>query len=136
MVFQRLAGTFNVYVYGISPAVPQSLMSSVQSALDLNCAYPLQGTALLPALVGISVAATVTLAAGTSAASVAMRLSASWLGKLGSPLAALPVPRPKPLPPSAPFAWPAAPPDAVRRLTRACPGRECRDGGEIDIKKR
>jgi uncharacterized phage protein gp47/JayE len=54
VVFEPLAGTFNVYVYGISPVVPPSLLQLVQAAVDDKTAYPLRGTAITPDLVGIS----------------------------------------------------------------------------------
>ena len=59
VVFERLSGTYNVYVYGISPDLPQSLIDMVQSVVDRLTAYPLTGTALAPDRVGISLATTV-----------------------------------------------------------------------------
>lgn len=66
VVFSPLAGTYLLYVYGISPAVPPSLLSLVQTAINLNTAYPLTGTALVPDLVGISLSTTLTLISGLS----------------------------------------------------------------------
>ncbi|MGH3426450.1 MAG: baseplate J/gp47 family protein, partial [Mycobacteriales bacterium] len=54
VVFERLAGTYNVYVYGISPDIPASLLSMAQAELDRSTAFPLSGTALAPDLVGIT----------------------------------------------------------------------------------
>jgi uncharacterized phage protein gp47/JayE len=66
VVFNPLAGTFQVYIYGISPAVPQSLLTLVQTAINARTAYPLTGTALVPDLVGISLSTTLHLKAGLS----------------------------------------------------------------------
>jgi uncharacterized phage protein gp47/JayE len=66
IVFNPLAGTYEVYVYGISPQVPQSLLTLVQIVLNENTAYPLTGLAIVPDLVGISLATTLTLQAGLS----------------------------------------------------------------------
>lgn len=65
--FEREAGTFNVYVYGISPEVPQSLIQLVQAEIDQHVAYPLTGLAVAPDLVGISVHTTLQVSASTSA---------------------------------------------------------------------
>lgn len=67
VVFQPLAGTYQVYVYGISPTVSPSLLSLVQTAINARTAYPLTGTALVPDLVGISLTTSLTLKAGLSA---------------------------------------------------------------------
>lgn len=66
VVFNPLAGTFQVYVYGVSPSVPQSLLAMVQSAIDSNTSYPLNGLAIVPALVGISLSTTLVLKSGLS----------------------------------------------------------------------
>lgn len=66
LAFQPLAGTYEVYVYGIVPQVPQSLLSLVQTALNSFTAYPLTGTAIVPDLVGISINTTLTLQSGLS----------------------------------------------------------------------
>lgn len=64
--FNPLAGTYQVYVYGVSPVVAPSLLSVVQIAMDANTAYPLTGIALAPDLVGISLSTTLTLQSGLS----------------------------------------------------------------------
>lgn len=61
LVMVRQSGTFNVYVYGVSPSVSPSLLSAVQAQLDNSTAFPLVGTALAPDLVGISLATTLSL---------------------------------------------------------------------------
>lgn len=66
IIFNPLAGTFQVYVYGISPAVPESLLSLVQTAIDSKTAYPLTGTAIVPDLIGISLSTTIHLKTGLS----------------------------------------------------------------------
>lgn len=66
LVFNPLAGTFEVYVYGISPQVPPSLLNLVQTVINENTAYPLNGLAIVPDLVGISLATTLTLQPGLS----------------------------------------------------------------------
>jgi uncharacterized phage protein gp47/JayE len=64
--FNPLAGTYQVYVYGVSPVVAPSLLALVQVAMDANTAYPLTGIALAPDLVGISLSTTLTLQSGLS----------------------------------------------------------------------
>lgn len=66
VVFTPLAGTYLVYIYGISPAVPPSLINLVQVALNSATAYPLTGRAIVPDLIGISLQTTLTLKAGSS----------------------------------------------------------------------
>lgn len=66
--FEPLSGTYNLYVYGISPSIPQTLLGLVQNAMGDATAFPLVGTALAPDLIGISVNTTLTLTAGTSVA--------------------------------------------------------------------
>lgn len=53
-VFEPLSGTFNVYIYGISPVVPPSILQLCQAAVDGATAYPLKGGVVSPDLVGIS----------------------------------------------------------------------------------
>ncbi len=60
--FERQAGTFTAYVYGISPVVPPSLLQLVQAQIDDRVAYPLTGLAVAPDLIGISLATTIKLA--------------------------------------------------------------------------
>lgn len=64
--FSPLAGTYQVYVYGVSPVVAPSLLMLVQNAMNANTAYPLTGLALAPDLVGISLVTTLTLQSGLS----------------------------------------------------------------------
>jgi phage-related baseplate assembly protein len=66
VVFSSLAGTYLVYVYGISPAVPPSLLSLVQTSINARTAYPLTGTAVVPDLVGVSLSTTLQLKSGLS----------------------------------------------------------------------
>lgn len=66
VIFNPLAGTYQVYIYGVSPVVPPSLLTLAQAAMDANTAYPLTGTALAPELVGISLSTTLTLQSGLS----------------------------------------------------------------------
>ncbi len=66
VVFRPLAGTYYVYVYGISPSVPPSLLNLVQIAINSRTAYPLTGTAIVPDLVGISLSTTLQLKMGLS----------------------------------------------------------------------
>ncbi len=58
VVFDRRAGTFTAYVYGITPVAAASVLSAVQSAIDDHVAFPLTGTAVNPDLVGISLTTT------------------------------------------------------------------------------
>jgi uncharacterized phage protein gp47/JayE len=64
VVFERQAGTYTAYVYGISPAVPPSLLQMVQAQIDATTAWPLTGTAVSPDLIGISFSTRVTFVAG------------------------------------------------------------------------
>ena len=66
LVFERQAGAFIVYVYGISPNVSPGLLQNVQNAINDKAAYPLTGLAVAPDLVGISLATTVEFKTGTS----------------------------------------------------------------------
>jgi hypothetical protein len=66
LVFERQAGAFIVYVYGISPDVSPGLLQSVQDQINDKAAYPLTGLAVAPDLVGISLATTVEFKTGTS----------------------------------------------------------------------
>src|ERR1700747_2489502 len=68
VVFERQAGTYTAYVYGISPAVPPSLLQMVQAQIDATTAWPLTGTAVSPDLIGISFSTTVTFVAGATTA--------------------------------------------------------------------
>ena len=68
VVFSPYAGGFYVYLYGISPVVPPSLLSLADQRINDRAAFPITGTALSPDLVGISLATTVILAAGVSSA--------------------------------------------------------------------
>lgn len=64
LAFKPLAGTYEVFVYGISPNIPQSLLSLVQTAMNSLTAYPLTGRAIVPDLVGFSISTTLTLKKG------------------------------------------------------------------------
>ena len=66
IVFTRLAGTFNCYVYGIAPTPAPSLLDAVQQTINDNVAFPLTGTAIAPDLVGISLVTTLAMSAGAS----------------------------------------------------------------------
>ncbi|MGD0498607.1 MAG: baseplate J/gp47 family protein [Bryobacteraceae bacterium] len=67
VVFDRHAGTFDCYVYSISPQVAASLLSMVQQTINDNVAFPLTGNAVAPDLVGISLTTTLHMTAGLSA---------------------------------------------------------------------
>jgi hypothetical protein len=66
IVFERQAGTFNCYVYGIAPQTSSSLLDSVQQVINDNIAFPLTGSAIAPDLVGISLVTTLSMSAGAS----------------------------------------------------------------------
>ena len=66
VVFDRHAGTFDVFVYSIAPQVAASLLSMVQQTINDNVAFPLTGNAVAPDLVGISLTTTLHLSAGLS----------------------------------------------------------------------
>jgi hypothetical protein len=66
VVFEPLAGTFIIYVYGIAPQVPTSLLQLVQTSINTTSAFPITGLAVAPNLVGISLQTTVTFVAGVS----------------------------------------------------------------------
>ena len=67
IVFTRLAGTFDCYVYGIAPQPAPSLLDAVQTTINNNVAFPLTGTAIAPDLVGISLVTTLSLPTSLSA---------------------------------------------------------------------
>lgn len=89
IVFKPLAGTYLVYVYGISPSVPPSLLALVQTAINSRTAYPLTGTAVVPDLVGISLSTTLNLKSGlstidqASVISAAQQAAANYINNLG-----------------------------------------------------
>jgi hypothetical protein len=66
IVFDRRAGTFICYVYAITPVASSSLLSTVQDTIDQNVAFPLTGAAVNPDLVGITLATTISMIAGSS----------------------------------------------------------------------
>ena len=68
VVFERQAGTYTAFIYGISPAVPPSLLQMVQAQINATTAWPLTGTAVSPDLIGISFATTLTFVAGATPA--------------------------------------------------------------------
>jgi len=75
VVFERKAGTFFAYVYGVSPAVPVSLVQTVQDAINQTVAFPLNGLAIVPDLVGFSLSTKVTMAPGVTALDAPIILS-------------------------------------------------------------
>lgn len=66
MVFTSQAGSFYVYLYAVSPVVPPSLLQLAN--VTLTPAFPIQGIALSPDLVGISLSTTLSFTAGVSPA--------------------------------------------------------------------
>jgi uncharacterized phage protein gp47/JayE len=86
--FEREAGTYNAYVYGVAPNVPASLLQLVQEQLDQRTAYPLVGMAIVPDLVGISLYTKVKISSTTSASdkagilSVAVRAAEDYINNL------------------------------------------------------
>ena len=66
VVFTRLAGTFDCYVYGIAPTPAPSLLDAVQQTINDNVAFPLTGMAIAPDLVGISLVTTLSVATSAS----------------------------------------------------------------------
>ena len=66
IVFERQAGTFNCYVYGIAPQTSSSLLDAVQQTINDNVAFPLTGSAIAPDLVGISLVTTLSMATSNS----------------------------------------------------------------------
>lgn len=66
VVFDRRAGTFSCYIYAVTPVAAASLLSMAQDTLDQTVAFPLTGVALNPDLVGITLATTISLVAGSS----------------------------------------------------------------------
>jgi uncharacterized phage protein gp47/JayE len=89
LILDRKAGTFLLYVYGISPSVPVSLLQTVQQAIDERTAFPMTGTAVVPDLVGISLNTTVKVASTVSAAdragvlSTAQTAAENYINNLG-----------------------------------------------------
>lgn len=65
-MFTSQAGSFYVYLYAVSPVVPPSLLQLANQTL--TPAFPIQGTALSPDLVGISLSTTLSFTAGVSPA--------------------------------------------------------------------
>lgn len=88
VAFNPLAGTYQVYIYGISSVVPPGLLTLSQASMDANTAYPLTGTALAPDLVGISLATTITLQSGlnsidqSSVVSAAQTAASNYINNL------------------------------------------------------
>ena len=77
VVFSTSAGSFLVYLYGISPVIPPSLIQLANTAISTTAAFPIQGTALMPDLVGISLSTTVSFTSGVAAADQAVILSSA-----------------------------------------------------------
>jgi hypothetical protein len=67
VVFDRHAGSFTVYVYGIAPVVSASLIGMVQERINDRAAFPITGVAVNPDLVGVSLASTLRLSQSPSA---------------------------------------------------------------------
>src|SRR5207249_8222379 len=63
VVFERQAGAFIVYVYGISPNVSPGLLQNVQDRINDKAAYPLTGLAVAPDLLRIALSAQVSISA-------------------------------------------------------------------------
>ena len=84
--FEPEAGTYTCYVYGISAAVPPSLLQMVQAQINATTAWPLTGTAINPDLIGISFSTTVTFVAGATAAEQQAALAKAVSGPGPSPL--------------------------------------------------
>jgi hypothetical protein len=66
-----------VYLYAISPVVPPSLLALANAALAGAVAFPIQASALSPALVGISLSTTISFVAGTVPADQAVVLASA-----------------------------------------------------------
>jgi hypothetical protein len=75
LVFVPQAGTFLVYLYGISPVVAPSLLALAQQRVDERAVFPVVGTAVTPDLVGISLATTITMTRGVGPAERSIILS-------------------------------------------------------------
>ncbi len=93
VVFSSYAGGFYVYLYGISPVVSPFLLQLANSAIATTAAFPIQGTALSPDLVGISFETKLSFASGvtqtdqTAILSTASAAAANYINNLpiGSP---------------------------------------------------
>ena len=77
VVFSSSAGSFYVYLYGISPVVPPSLTQLANTTIANTAAFPIQGTALSPDLVGISLSTTVSFNSGVAATDQSVILSSA-----------------------------------------------------------
>jgi hypothetical protein len=77
VAFSSSAGNFLAYLYGISPVIPPSLIQLANTTLTNTVAFPIQGTALSPDLVGISLSTTVSFVSGVAAADQTAALSAA-----------------------------------------------------------
>jgi hypothetical protein len=77
VVFVTSAGSFEVYLYAISPVVPPSLLALANSSLAGCVAFPVQASAMSPDLVGISFSTTLSFTAGTAPADQAVVLSSA-----------------------------------------------------------
>jgi hypothetical protein len=94
VVFSSYAGGFYVYLYGISPVISPSLLQLANQTIASTAAFPIQGTALSPVLVGISFETTLSFASGitqadqTSILSTASAAAANYINNLAvnSPL--------------------------------------------------
>jgi hypothetical protein len=66
VVLSSQAGSFLVYLYGISPQIPASLIQIAQQAVNDAATFPIHGTVLTPDLIGISLSTTLSLTRGVS----------------------------------------------------------------------
>jgi hypothetical protein len=77
VVFSSSAGSFIVYLYGISPVIPPSLTQLANTTINNTAAFPIQGSSLTPDLVGISLSTTVSFVSGVGLADQAVILSSA-----------------------------------------------------------
>ena len=75
--FAAQAGTFLVYIYGVTQVAAPSLLQACQTQINNIAAYPLVGTAVAPDLVGISLATTITFVSGATPAQQQNAVSAA-----------------------------------------------------------
>lgn len=68
VVFERQAGSFTAYIYGVSQVASPGLLQACQTQLNNTTAFPLVGIAVAPDLVGISLSTTLTFLSGATSA--------------------------------------------------------------------
>lgn len=89
IVFNPLAGTFQVFIYGISSLVSPVTIQLAQASIDDNTAYPLSGLAIAPDIIGISLVTALTLTPGLSdsdkstVVSAASAAASNYINNLG-----------------------------------------------------